>query len=326
MSVALPVDSPAEGLYGPDSLTRRIYQESAVVLLGWPRAILLQLAHPLVAAGVAQHSGFRQDPLRRFWHTLDVTVAIVFGSAEQAREAVAGINAIHAGVTGRLQEKVGRFAGGTPYQALDPQLLLWVFATVRQTDLLVYSRYVAPLSAAERERYHQEGRPLASMLGIPDDLVPATHAGLCEYVEAMLASDTIAVGPAQRELAGALLYPSLPGVPRWLLEPVRAITVGSLPEKLRDGYGLALTLPRRALYQRSPTLVRALRRCLPRQLRHLPRCRAEARLGANPQPLSGSRRRPCRPDAAAPPVRPPLPGPPAGRARAGSVDRRRPGL
>lgn len=308
MSVALPVVSPAEGLYGADSLTRRIYAESAVVLLGWPRAILLQFAHPLVAAGVAQHSGFRQDPLRRFWHTLDATVAIVFGSAEQARAAVARVNAIHAGVTGRLHETVGRFAGGTPYRALDPQLLLWVFATVRQTDLLVYNRYVAPLSAAERERYHQEGRPLASMLGIPDDLVPASHGALCRYVEATLASDTIAVGPAQRQLARDLLYPSLPGVPRWLLEPVRAITVGLLPDKLRHGYGLALTPPRRALYQRSPTLVRALRRCLPQRLRHLPRWRAETRLGAGPQSISGSRRRPCRPGAAARPARPPRPG------------------
>ncbi|MDP8969145.1 MAG: DUF2236 domain-containing protein [Actinomycetota bacterium] len=261
-------------------MTWRIHQESVVVLLGWPRAILLQLAHPLVAAGVAQHSTFRGQALQRLRHTLDASADIVFGTTDQALAAIAQINAIHRRVKGALAEPVGRFPAGAGYRAQDPELLLWVFATTALSELLVYSRYVAPLSPAEQERYHDEGKQVAQLLGIPDRLVPERLSDLCDYVDATLASDNIAIGPSQRELARAVLYPCLPVVPGRLLEPLAAITVGLLPDKVLDGYQLRLTSAGRHLHERSPALVRRLLPLLPEAVRHLPRCRAQARLQA----------------------------------------------
>jgi len=113
---------PDVGLFGPDSLTWRVNREQAL-LLGGGRALLLQLAHPLVAAGVADHSDFRSDPLRRLRRTLDATLAMIFGTTAEAEAAAAGVRAVHERVTGTLRTRVGRFDAGTPYRAEDPALL-----------------------------------------------------------------------------------------------------------------------------------------------------------------------------------------------------------
>jgi uncharacterized protein (DUF2236 family) len=97
---------PAASLFPPDSITRRVNRE-AVLLLGGGRALLLQVAHPLVAAGVAEHSRFEQEPLQRLVRTLQLTLAIVFGSAAEALAAVRGIERVHARVRGRLESACG---------------------------------------------------------------------------------------------------------------------------------------------------------------------------------------------------------------------------
>src|SRR5262245_5631671 len=120
---------------------RRINREG-VVLLGWGRAILLQLAHPLVAAGVGQFSDFDTGAggyMRRVHRTVGGMLAITFGTPEQARQAIDRINSIHDRVNGTLQEPAGRFPAGTPFSAHDPQLLLWVHATLVESMALTYA-------------------------------------------------------------------------------------------------------------------------------------------------------------------------------------------
>src|SRR6185369_15665830 len=100
-------------------------------LLAWGPAILMQLAHPLVAQGIADHSAFRKERhgrLRRLFHTIDAMLQISFGTDEQAQAVVARINAIHNRVNGQLSQGAGVFPGGTPYSAHDPALLAWVHA------------------------------------------------------------------------------------------------------------------------------------------------------------------------------------------------------
>ena len=152
----------------------RLHRE-VVVLAGWGRAILLQLAHPLVAQGVADHSGFARDRrgrVRRLERTLRAMLALTFGSAEEALEAAAAINTIHDRVNGRLREGTGQFGAGTEYSAHDPALLAWVHATLVDTFLLTYERFVAPLSPLERDRYCREAGGTAPLLGIPPDALP----------------------------------------------------------------------------------------------------------------------------------------------------------
>src|SRR4051794_27206464 len=142
------------GLFGPDSVTWQVHREG-VLLLGGGAAIILQLAHPLVAAGVAQHSNYRDDPWGRLYRTLDTTTKIVFGPTHVAEEAARRLRHGHGLVRGVTDEAAGRFPAGTPYDARTPKLAMWVHATLVHVSLLVYTRYVGPLTIAEQRRYYE---------------------------------------------------------------------------------------------------------------------------------------------------------------------------
>src|SRR4051794_6004331 len=146
------------GLFGPDSLTWRVNREGAL-LLGGGRALLLQVAHPSVAAGVAQHSNYREDPFGRLYRTLDTVTTVVFGSTAEAKEAAARLHRIHTRVKGETED-------GAAYVATDPTLIMWVHATLVDTSLLVYETYVGPLSQAEREQYYEEQKLLGEQYGV----------------------------------------------------------------------------------------------------------------------------------------------------------------
>jgi uncharacterized protein (DUF2236 family) len=152
-----------------------------IVLLAWTRAILLQVAHPMIAAGVFEHSGFRASPWAaagRLHHTVKAMLALVFGSDAARNQALAGIRAIHRRVNGRLAESVGPFPAGTPYSAEDPALVLWVHATLLESVPLVHELLVAPLTAAEHDAYGAEAAPVAIALGARDADVPRTRAAV----------------------------------------------------------------------------------------------------------------------------------------------------
>jgi len=148
------------------SITWRINAER-IVLLGWARAILLQLAHPLVAAGVFDHSGFRGTPYAaasRLYHTVHAMLSLTFGDEAARQRTIDGIRAIHRRVNGILPEAVGPYEAGTRYSAEDPSLVLWVHATLIESVLMVYEKLVAPLTEAERDEYCQEAFPIALAL------------------------------------------------------------------------------------------------------------------------------------------------------------------
>src|SRR5829696_1023526 len=127
---ASPDRSDAAGLYGPDSEAWRLSREAALLLLAGPRALLLQVAHPLVAEGVDQHSNFRADPWRRLTATLDSYLAIVYGTTTRARREIRRLNGLHRGITGPVRDPVARGRHGPTYRARDPELSLWVHATL----------------------------------------------------------------------------------------------------------------------------------------------------------------------------------------------------
>ena len=137
----------------PDDVVRRVNGER-LTLIGWTRAILLQIAHPLVAAGVFEHSGFRGSPVAaaaRLHHTVKAMLALTFGDDAGRRRALEGILTIHRRVNGKLPEAVGVFPAGTPYSAEDPALVLWVHVTLLESLPLVYELLVAPLTASEHD-------------------------------------------------------------------------------------------------------------------------------------------------------------------------------
>src|SRR5439155_21804070 len=140
-------------LFSPSSVFWRVNRELASGLAG-PRAVLMQIAHPLIAAGVAAHSQFRAHRLARLYRTSAAAAAITFGSRELALRVIRSINRKHQQVHGLLATHAGVFPPGTPYDANDPQLKLWVLSTITDSTLLVYDFFVSPLSTDEREQYY----------------------------------------------------------------------------------------------------------------------------------------------------------------------------
>jgi uncharacterized protein (DUF2236 family) len=266
-----------------NSVSWRIHREVAL-LLGWGSAILLQFAHPLVARGVADHSGFRGDARaswRRLHRTLGAMLALTFGGEEGAAQAARGINAIHDRVQGRLARAEGPYPAGTTYSAHDPELLRWVHATCLVMFMDAYERYVTPLHPAERDRYCAESAEVERLLGIPAGFLPRSVAELEAYRDRMLASGCIAVTDTARALAHDLLDPP---VMRWL-GPVawlyRVTAIGPLPPAIRDAYGFRWARRDRAAFGLIAAVVRRGLPLLPSALRHWPAARAARRRGAS---------------------------------------------
>jgi len=242
------------------------------LLLGGGRALLLQLAHPLVAAGVGAHSDFLEQPVRRLERTMTLTLHMVFGTLAEAREAARAVNRAHERVQGEFN--------GVPYRAADPALLLWVHATLIDSALETYATFVGPLSLEEREAYWRESWPLGRMLGIPSEVFPPDYAAFRAYMREMV-TERLAVSDEARRLAGAVLRPPLRGVPRPMFWPHEVITAGLLPGRLRDQYGLAWSPRREAAYRGLVVAFRGLVRAAPPFLRRgAPARAAEKRLGA----------------------------------------------
>jgi uncharacterized protein (DUF2236 family) len=252
---------------GAPSIARRVNAERLVVL-GWPRAILMQMAHPLIAAGVAGHSSFRDGPVasvRRLHATVHAMLMILFGDERERDRAIDGIRAIHRRVNGALRESVGRFPAGTRYTAEDPALLRWVHLTLLESVPLIYERIVGPLTPVERDAYCAESAWVPIALGARDDEIPRTWDASARAIDEMLASGTLAIGADARAIADTLLAPPLSA----LIWPVRRlqqrIAIGTLPPTLRDAYGLT---PVPSDLDRTFRRLRRMRRAVPDRIAH----------------------------------------------------------
>ena len=287
------------GLFGPASVTWRLDREAFLLLGAGPRALLLQIAHPAIAAGVAGHSNFRADPWARLAGTLRSYLRIVYGTTAEAQAEIRRLNALHGSVRGSLP------SGGT-YDARDPELALWVHATLIDSTLATAGAWLSPLDGGARARGYEESRPVGRAFGIPDRLLPADIDAFDAYVDTMLGSggpvrpDPLArelaavilrppPGPALRTMAGALApwlpWPSLvdgiaaagdqvpPAAVAWLMWP----SIGLLPPPIREAYGLHWGALERAVAAWLVTGWRGWSATLPASVRQMPQALAADR-------------------------------------------------
>ena len=255
---------------GPESITWKINRE-VIVVAGWGRAILLQLAHPAVAAGVHHHSSFRGSllsSLRRLRSTVDAMLSLTFGDSEQMITAAAGINTIHDRVSGRACQGTGE-----AYAAHDSDLQRWVHATLLESIPLTYELLVGPLTLRERDQYCSEAAIMEPLLGMPAGWLPRDSAQLDTYMREMLAGGSIVVSDTSRALARAVLYP-----PQWYLawpafRAMQLLTLGSLPPSIRSAYGFEWRARDARAFTRWTALLRTSLRLLPPLAREWPMAR-----------------------------------------------------
>jgi uncharacterized protein (DUF2236 family) len=281
--LAAAVKRPDPGLYGPGSEAWRLNRESMLLLGAGPRALLLQIAHPAVAAGVDEHSDFRADPWSRLLATIRSYLTIVYGSTPAARAEIRRLNALHRRIT------------GPGYAARDPELSLWVHATLVDSTIVASNAWLEPLSRSRRAAFYAETRPIARAFGVPDGLLPADLDAFERYLDDMLGpGGPVQVSATARELGRAVLEPPLaplatwlPGgktVRQWLARiPVATYAwtlwpaVGLLPAQVREGYGLRWGAPERLVAGWLAASWRAWRPILPEGFRQMPPARAADR-------------------------------------------------
>jgi uncharacterized protein (DUF2236 family) len=216
------------GYFEADSPIQRVGRES-VLMLGGGRALLMQAAHPLVAAGIVDHSGYGADPWRRLARTMTALYTIVFGTREEADRIGAIVQRVHGHVRGERN--------GTPYSAADPDLMLWVHSTLVDTGLTMYETYVGPVAPALAEGFYEQMKTVATVFGAPPEIHPPTLADFRAYQQRMLESE-LRVGPDALEVARSILEPPVPAPLRPAARALVLANVGLLPLELREQYGL----------------------------------------------------------------------------------------
>lgn len=211
------------GYFAEDSAIRRIGSES-VLMLGGGRALLMQVAHPVVARAVVSHSSYDTDPWRRLARTMTALYTIVLGTRAEADRAGGVTQAVHARIPG----------------ALDPDAQLWVHATLVDTGLAMYETFVARLPERDREAFYDEMKIVAEVFGVPPAVLPQTLADFLDYEQEML-EHGLRVTAAARAVAETVLSPPGPAPVRAAVRALRLVTIGLLPEPLRRAYGLRWT-------------------------------------------------------------------------------------
>ncbi|MEH6781573.1 MAG: oxygenase MpaB family protein [Rhodoglobus sp.] len=237
----------------PASDPLRIADVSADVALlaGGGAAILLQIAHPAVGQAVAEHSDFARRPLDRLNGTLTYLYVTVYGTPAEAAEVARRVGAAHRPV---------RAEG---YDARDPQLQLWVAATLYDTAMRVRELVFGPLREVDAEALLSDYAVIATALGVPRALWPSDRAAFAAYWNESVAS--LSVTDASRGVAQQLLHPT--GGPSWLravMPLVRVLTAGLLRPELREAYALPHHQKR---FDRIMRITRAIYPRLPRWLR-----------------------------------------------------------
>jgi len=240
------------GLFGPGSVTWRVMGEP-VLIVGGLRALLLQALHPQSMWGTAQNSEL-MDPAAA-WSRMARTVEFVrvrtYGSTAEVERAGRRVRKLHSKLSG-LNLRTGETFGID-----DPENLLWVHLGEVDSYLDVARRAGLRLSAADADRFVDEKRRAAAVVGLDPAQVPASVAELEDYYTAM--RPQIWACKEARDGLRRLFNPAVPSklLPLKLAAPaIATLTVATLPRWARRMYGLpglptsdlAATLTLKGLY------------------------------------------------------------------------------
>ena len=230
---------PGEGYFEDDSLIRRVNRELIVAFSG-ARALLMQASHPVMFEGFFIKSEAKEAAHARLARTATIMNTIYFGRRDDADQMTDRVREVHTHINGVLEEPAGKYPAGTPYAADDPQFLLWTLAALVDSADQFYRLYVEELTRDERDALWGDYRLVGKLFGLQEDEMPATIEGFDAYMTEMVEGDQLCVTESAREESLAIvLNPPAPVYMRGLVEAVNFIIIGSLPAKIRRGYGLS---------------------------------------------------------------------------------------
>ncbi len=245
-------------------MLRQVHEERLVGLLYGQRALCIGALAPLNYVGTSEHSYARLTPFRRLAHTGHAFETIYFGSREEADRVLGNVRRLHEKVNGTMPEDAGVIPAGTPYSALDPELMLWTVAVIADSAHRFYEMFVRRLSESEREALWQDYIRFGELFGMPREAAPQSYTEFRAYWRSKLASEEMFLTDEARYIGYATAF-EIP-LPR-MHQPGKRIhdliMLGSLPQRVRELYGLSFGARQRVAFDAAVRAVRAGRRLTP---------------------------------------------------------------
>jgi uncharacterized protein (DUF2236 family) len=257
-----------DGYFPSGSVLRRVHEQRAVGLMYGQRALGIGAISPVNFLGTLIHTRNPERPFHRLARTGKAFETIFFGSREEADRVLGSVHRQHEAVRGELPEDAGPFPQGTPYSAFDPELMLWTVAVIADSAQVFYEMLVQPLDPAEREDLWQDYIRFGELFGMPRDVAPPTYPDFRRYWDGRLASDEAHLTDKARYLGGAIMF-EIPVPVRRLpaMKVHNLIMLGSLPQRVRELYGLPWSSAHAAAFRATLAAVRAPRVLTPRRMR-----------------------------------------------------------
>jgi uncharacterized protein (DUF2236 family) len=255
----------AEGYFPRgQSILRQVHDEHLVGLFYGQRALCIGALSPLNYVGTSEHSYAKLTPFKRLVHTAKAFEKVFFGSREEADGVLDYVQHLHQSVRGVLPEDAGVLPAGTPYSALDPELMLWTVAVMAESAQCFYELLVRGLSDSEREALWQDYLRFGELFGLPRGACPQSYRTFRAYYAERLASDQIYLTEEARYIGYATAFEiPMPAIQQPGKRVHDLLMLGSLPERARELYRLSYSRRQRLAFSAAVRAIRSARRLTP---------------------------------------------------------------
>ncbi|NUU25432.1 MAG: DUF2236 domain-containing protein [Streptomycetaceae bacterium] len=236
--------------------------------------LAMQVAHPVVGAGVVDHSDYQHDPYGRFNRTYRSITTVVYGGAKRSAAEAERLRVLHRGIRGT--DEFGR-----KYHALDPGAYAWVHLTLIKAVADAHAMFGRPMTRPQLHAYYADSLCLGRLLGVRARDMPPTWPEFLAYYDDMV-DNTLENTRALREFLDSLQHPAKPHALRRLPDErwrrltghsarmTYLTTVATLPKPLRDRCGLVVTREEADEVERFARRVRTATSLVPAPARRAP--------------------------------------------------------
>lgn len=247
------------------SVLRRVQGERSVGLMYGQRALLIGALDARNYVGTALHSRYRERPFKRLAATARMFETVFFGTREEADRVLAVVDEMHGRVRGELPTDAGAFPAGTPYSGHAPELMLWTIAVAAESSAHFYELLVRPMGEGERDAFWRDWVRFGELFGMPREVAPPSWAEFRAWFDGRLASDEMGLTDEARRVGrGVAFRIPVPRLESPLMEFHNLVLIGTLPERVRESYGLPWDRGRELAFAAVTRAVRASRPLTPR--------------------------------------------------------------
>jgi len=250
------------------SVLRRVHEQRAVGLLYGQRALGIGALAPLNFIGTRRHTRAIGTPFQRLARTGVWFETIYFGSRAEADKVLAAVRRMHEKVEGTIPEDAGPVAAGTPYSAMDPELMLWTMAVMADSAEVFYELFVRRLSTTEKEALWADWVRFAELFGMPREAAPATYREFRAWYAERLAGDAVHLTEEARHTGHAVMFQiPTPLSRKPAMEVQNLVMLATLPPRVRELYGLRYTPAHAVAFHAAVAALRPLLRVTPAPIR-----------------------------------------------------------